>query len=73
MKTLTIVIAALAATLSSTANSQQYSGIWIIENYYGSVAVAGAEVGRKVFYCDGRVEVEGQITDNAYLEYVNGC
>lgn len=73
MKTLKILVAALAATLPSAAISQNESGIWIIENYYGSVVVYGAEVGRKIFYCDGSIVVEGQVTEKAYLEYVNQC
>jgi hypothetical protein len=73
MKRLMIFVAAMAVTLPSAAISQSYSGVWIIENYYGSVAVAGAEVGRKIFYCDGRIEVEGQVTENAYLEYIGNC
>ncbi len=73
MKTLKILIAAMAAMIPSAAISQSESGIWIIENYYGSVAVYGAEVGRKIFYCDGTIVVEGQVTENAYLEYVGNC
>ena len=73
MKALKIFVAAMAATLPTAAISQSYDPIWIIESYYGEVAVYGAEVGRKIFYCDGRIEVEGQVTDNAYLEYVNEC
>jgi hypothetical protein len=73
MKTLKILVAALVMTLPSAAASQNESGIWIIENYYGSVVYPGHEVGRKIFYCDGTIIVEGQVTENAYLEYYNQC
>jgi hypothetical protein len=73
MKALKILVAALVITVPSAAISQNESGIWIIENYYGSVASSGLEVGRKIFYCDGTIVVEGQVTENAYLEYRNEC
>jgi len=73
MRNLTVILAAVAAAvLPSAAISQSYSEIWVIEYYYAEDVTPLSQVGQKIFYCDGRIEVEGQVTDNTRLEYY-GC